>query len=143
MMAKKVNQSITHKKQTELSQDTYILLREQESLDKQIDLLSERPARLKSILDSRYSLNWAGILEDVRSRTPGTVRITNLYSKGNNEMQLEGLGLSYEVVRLFVKMLNESNYISSASLNMRKENRVGGLVMYTINCSLTREKKNS
>jgi len=143
MMAKKVNQSITHKKQTELSQDTYILLREQESVDKQIELLSERPARLKSILDSRYSLNWAGILEDVRSRTPGTVRITNLYSKGNNEMQLEGLGLSYEVVRLFVKMLNESNYISSASLNMRKENRVGGLVMYTINCSLTREKKNS
>ena len=143
LMANKVNQNITHKKQTELSQDTYILLREQESLDRQIGLLSERPARLKSILDSRYSLDWAGILEDVRSRTPGAVRITNLYNKGNTEMHLEGLALSYEAVRLFVKMLNESDYISSASLNMRREEKAGGLVMYTINCSLTREKKNS
>ncbi|HUU19913.1 MAG TPA: pilus assembly protein PilM [Sedimentisphaerales bacterium] len=143
MMTNKVNQNITHKKQTELSQDTYILLREQESLDRQIGLLSERPARLKDILDSRYSLDWAGILEDVRSRTPGAVRITNLYSKGNTEMHLEGLALSYEVVRLFVKMLNESDYISSASLNMRREDKAGGLVVYTINCSLTREKKNS
>jgi len=143
LMANKINQSITHKKQTEQSQDTYILLREQESLDRQIELLSERPARLKGILDSRYSLDWAGILEDVRSRTPGAVRITNLYSKGNTEMHLEGLALSYEVVRLFVKMLNESDYISSASLNMRREEKAGGLVMYTINCALTREKKNS
>jgi len=71
------------------------------------------------------------------------VRITTLYSKGNNEMYLEGLALSYEVVRLFVKMLNESDYISSASLNMRRDDEAGGLVMYTINCSLTREKKNS
>ncbi len=143
LMADKVNQNITRKKQTELSQDTYILLREQESLERQIGLLSERPARLKDILDSRYSLDWAGILEDIRSRTPGAVRITNLYSKGNNEMHLEGLALSYEAVRLFVKMLNESDYISSASLNMRREEKAGGLVMYTINCSLTREKKNS
>ncbi len=143
LMTNKVNQSITHKKQTEQSQDTYILLREQESLDRQIELLSERPARLKGILDSRYSLDWAGILEDVRSRTPKAVRITNLYNRGNTEMHLEGLALSYEVVRLFVKMLNESDYISSASLNMRREERAGGLVMYTINCSLTREKKNS
>jgi len=129
LMANKINQSITHKKQTEQSQDTYILLREQESLDRQIELLS--------------GLDWAGILEDVRSRTPGAVRITNLYSKGNTEMHLEGLALSYEVVRLFVKMLNESDYISSASLNMRREEKAGGLVMYTINCALTREKKNS
>ncbi len=143
LMTNKVNQNITHKKQTELSQDTYILLREQESLNRQIGLLSERPARLKSILDSRYSLDWASILEDVRSRTPGAVRITKLYSKGNTEMHLEGLALSYEVVRLFVKMLNESDYISSASLNMRREEKADGLVMYTINCSLAREKKNS
>jgi Tfp pilus assembly protein PilN len=88
-------------------------------------------------------LDWAAILEDLRSRTPGTVRITNLYSKGNTEMHLEGLALSYEVVRLFVKMLNESDYISSASLNMRREEKAGGLVKYTINCSLTPEKKNS
>ena len=40
LMAKRVNQAITHKKQTGLSQDTYTLLRELESLDRQISLLS-------------------------------------------------------------------------------------------------------
>ncbi|MBA7646184.1 hypothetical protein ES703_53946 [subsurface metagenome] len=142
LTADKVKRGIAQKKQTERSQDTYILLSEQESLDRQIELLSERPARLKDILDSRYSLDWAGILEDVRSRTPGTVRITNLYSKGNTEMHLEGLALSYEVVRLFVEMLNKSEHISSASLTETvREDEGGGLVMYTINCLLTRDKE--
>lgn len=141
LMANKVSRSIIHKRQTELSQDTYILLREQESLDRQIELLSERPTRLKSILVSRYSLDWAGILEDIRSRTPTAVRITNLYNNGDTEMHLEGLALSYEMARLFVRMLNESDYISSASLNMRREEKTGGLVMYRINCSLSPRKE--
>jgi len=142
LTADKVKRGIAQRKQTERSQDTYILLSEQESLDRQTKLLSERPARLKDILDSRYSLDWAGILEDVRSRTPGAVRITDLYSKGNTEMHLEGLALSYEVVRLFVEMLNKSEHISSASLTETvREDEGGGLVMYTINCSLTRDKE--
>ena len=142
MMAQKANQGVAHKKETELSQDTYVLLREQESLDGKIQQLSERPSRLKGILDSRYSLDWAGILEDVRSQTPKTVRITNLYSDGNTKMHLDGFALSYETVHLFVRMLNQSDYISSASLNETvREEKTGGLVKYVINCSLIRDKE--
>ncbi len=141
-MANKVNKSIAHKKQTQLSQETHNLLVEQKLLEKQIRQLSDRPARLNSILSSRYALDWAHILEDVRNRTPKTVRITNLYSNENTRMYMQGEALSYEVVHLFVKMLNDSDYISSASLaETVKGEKAGGLVSYTINCSLIREKK--
>ena len=141
-MADKVNQSIAHKKQTQLSQETHNLLGEQELLEKQIRQLSDRPARLNSILSSRHAIDWAHILEDVRNRTPKTVRITNLYSSGNTRMYMQGEALSYEAVHLFVKILNDSDYISSASLaETVKGEKAGGLVMYTINCSLIRKKK--
>lgn len=144
LMANKVNRGIAQEKQTEISQDTYTLLKEQELLDRQIKQLSERPARLSSILGSRHAMDWAKILEDVRSRTPKTVRITNLYGKESSLMYLEGLALSYEAIHLFVKMLNESNYIISASLSETiKKDKAGGLVIYRINCSLTGEKKKS
>ena len=142
LRADKVKRGIAQRKQTELSQVTYTLLSERQLLDKQIKQLSDRPARLSRILGSRYDMDWAKILEDVRSRTPKTVRITNLYSKESSMMYLEGLALSYEAIRLFVKMLNESNYISSASLSETiKEDEADRLVMYRINCSLTGEKK--
>jgi len=144
LMTKSVNRAITHKKQTGLSQNTYTLLRELESLDKQISLLSQIPTRLKGILDSRYSVDWAVILENVRKLTPRTVRITSLYNNGDNKMKLEGHALSYEAVHLFVKMLNNSDYISSASLTETvKKEEAGGLVVYTIDCSLAQEKKGS
>jgi len=142
LMANRVNKSIVNKKKTQLSQETHNLLVEQKLLEKQIRQLSDRPTRLNSILSSRYALDWAHILEDVRNRTPKTVRITNLYSNENTRMYMQGEALSYEVVHLFVKMLNDSDYISSASLaESEKGEKAGGLVSYTINCSLIREKK--
>ena len=144
LMADKINQGIVQRKHTKLSQNTYALLREQELLDRQTKQLSDRPAQLKTIFGSRYSVDWASILKDVRNRTPKTVRITSLHSDGNAGMSLGGLALSYEAVHLFVDMLNKSDYISSASLTETvREEDAGGLVMYTINCLLTGEKKNS
>jgi hypothetical protein len=142
MMANKVNQRVTQKKKNELSQDTYILLQEQEKLEEQIRHLSDRPERLQSILDSRHSVNWARILEDIGKMTPKMVRITNLYSNDNTTMYLDGLALSYEMVHLFVKMLDQSEYINSASLNETvREDKTGGLVKYVIVCSLTQDKE--
>ena len=143
LTADKVNRGIAQKKQTEISQDTYSLLKEQELLDRQIKQLSERPARLSSILGSRHATDWANILEDVRNRTPKTLRITNLYSTDSSMMYLEGLAISYEVIHLFVNMLNNSDYISSASLTETiKGNERDGLIRYTIDCSLKQEKEN-
>jgi len=143
LMADKMNRDIAHRKQTELSQDTYTLLGEQDLLDKQIKQLSDRPAQLSSILGSRYAMDWAGVLEDIGKRTPKTVRIINISSRDSSMMYLEGLALSYEAIHIFVKMLNNSNYISSASLSETvKEDKADGLITYTINCSLNLQKEN-
>ena len=143
LTANKVDRGIAQRKQTGIAQDTYTLLKEQELLDRQIKQLSERPARLSSILGSRHAMDWADILEDVRNRTPKTVRIINLSSRDSSRMYLEGLAISYEAIHLFVKMLNNSNYISSASLTETiKEDEGDGLIRYIIDCSLKQEKEN-
>ncbi len=142
-MADKTKTGIAQRKQAEIPKDTYTLLQEQETLERQITQISERPNQLNNILKSRHTVDWANILNDVKNCTPQTVRITKLYDNGNSEMRLEGLALSYESVRLFVNMLNKSEYISSASLTeTMKDDEAGGLVTYTINCSLTIEKSN-
>jgi len=89
-------------------------------------------------------VDWASILDDVKARTPEAVRITALHNSGEAGIALEGLALSYEAARFFVKKLNESDYISLASLSeATRDNSAGGLVTYTIDCSLTDEESES
>jgi Tfp pilus assembly protein PilN len=140
-LADKTRKSVVHSLHTEMSQDMQTLFKEKQLLERQIELLSKRPDELKDILGSRPALKWAKILDDIRTHTPEAVRITAMNSTGNAEMILEGSALSYEAIRLFVKTLNESDYISAASLTeTTREGEMGGLVLYTINCSLIVEK---
>ena len=143
-LADKTKRSVVNGKQAEISREMQTLFREQQLLERQIELLSNRPSGLNDILSSRPALDWAKILNDVKTRTPESVRITVLYDTGNAGMVLEGMALSYEAARLFMKMLNESDYIDSASLTeTTREEQAGGLVLYTINCSLTIEKSDT
>jgi len=144
IMAGKVHKGVADKKQTEVSQDTATLLKEQRFLERQIKLMSKRPDGLNAVLTSRRIVDWANILDEVKDCTPKTVRITALRNNGGTRMGLEGLALSYEAVRLFVKKLNESDCISMASLGeATRDNSVGGLVTYTIDCTVTGEKSES
>jgi len=144
LLADKVRKGIETRKQTEVSQETATLLKEQNFLERQIELLSKRPDGLKAIISSRRTVDWASILDDVKARTPEAVRITALHNSGEAGIALEGLALSYEAARFFVKKLNESDYISLASLSeATRDNSAGGLVTYTIDCSLTDEESES
>jgi len=142
LRANNVKKDIAENKQAALSQDTYTLLNEQELLDRQIKQLSDIPAELSSILGSRPSVDWAGILDDVRKKTPKAIRIINLFSRDSSTMYLEGMAISYETIHLFVTMLNKSVYISSASLaETTKEDKADGFIMYRIDCVLKLEKE--
>jgi len=144
LLAGKVRKSIDDKKQTEVSQDASALLREHTVLERQIEQLKRRPDGLKAVISSRRTVDWASILGDVKARTPEAVRITSLGNNGEAGMSLEGLALSYEAARWFETKLNESNYISQASLSgATRDSSAGGLVTYTIDCSLTDEKSGS
>lgn len=141
MMTKRVNENITRIKRTELSVDTYAMLGEEKSADRQITALSEGLEQMNRISSSRKDLQWYHVLNDVRNATPGNVRIIDLFSKSNSRMHLRGVASSYEAVHLFVKMLSKSKYIDSASLiETERDSERRGLVRYEINCSLGLEE---
>ncbi len=142
LMIGKVNKNVIRTKQTELSQDTLTLLREQELVDGQVSILSDTIDRIDGVLSSRHVLKWTGILNDIRRVTPRTVRITNLSSADSSRIYLKGSALSYEAVYLFVNMLNKSQRLESASLiGTEKNNDSDGLVSYAIDCSLSPTKE--
>jgi Tfp pilus assembly PilM family ATPase/Tfp pilus assembly protein PilN len=144
LRANNVKGDIAQKKQTDLSQETYSMLKEQELLDRQIKQLSDIPAQLSSILGSRQTIDWANILNDVKKLTPKTVRIISLYSRDNSGMYMQGMAISYEAIHLFVNMLNNSEHISSATLTeTTKEDEANGFIMYTIDCTLKLVKEES
>ena len=96
---------------------------------------------MNKVLDSRHSLPWHEFLNDLRAATPNNVRITELFSKANSKIYIKGLASSYEAVHLFVKMLNKSEYIDSASLvETERDSSRRGLVSYEINFSLVMKK---
>jgi len=139
--AGKIQKRISDSKETDVSKDTYSSFRELNFLKEQIELLSKRPSELNEILNSRPAIGWSQILSDLRTRTPNSVRITDLYSTGTTGIVLEGLALSYEAARLFEKSLSDSEYINLATLiETSKEDSVNAFIEYKINCSLNTQK---
>ncbi len=140
LLTGEVHERIQSRGQTDVSHDASALLKEKDSLERKIALLSERNG-LKTILDSRKTVDWASVLEDIRNSTHENVRITALYNKGETEMGLEGLATSYKDARLFVDKLNTKEHIGLAALSeATKDDAVGGLVTYTIDCTITNGK---
>ncbi len=144
VMVKKVNQNITHIKQTQMLRDTHTLFKEQELIERQISILSHRPEQVDRILSLHPDIDWPGLLNDIKKGTPKTVRVTDLSSKGSPRMALRGLASSYEAVHLFVNMLNKSERVDSASLvgtEKDTDHQGTALVRYAISCSLASKKK--
>ncbi|KPK41689.1 MAG: hypothetical protein AMJ65_08955 [Phycisphaerae bacterium SG8_4] len=144
LLTEKVRRDIDSRKQTDLSQEVYALYKEQRLLKRQIELLREGPDGPNTVLSSRRTVDWAGILDDIKARTPKAARITALDKNGDAGMSLEGLALSYEAARVFVTKLSESDYISLATLTeATREDSADGLVTYKIECLLAKEKSES
>ncbi|UCE99533.1 MAG: pilus assembly protein PilM [Planctomycetota bacterium] len=133
-LTKRVNKNVFQVKQTQLSHKTLNLLRQQESLDRQIKELSGNPFEANKIL-AHPNMEWPVILRDIKNRTPKTVRINELLNKESSKVSLKGFALSYEAIRLFVDLLNHSEYIDSASLVETEKYDSGYIaIMYTIDC---------
>lgn len=114
------------------------LFGEQASLDGQITDTTENIENMNTILNTRFFARWDRILDEIRYATPEPVRIINIFSNDGLRIILKGHAFSYESVHLFVRMLNESEYMKSVSLiGTEKDSDSSGLVMYSINCSLT------
>lgn len=143
LLAEKVEQGITDKKQATLSEDTHSLVRERELVEKQIEQLSGGPEKLKSVMGARHSVDWAKILWDVARRTPTkTVRITELHGKKDGSMHIGGLALSYDAVHEFARLLNQSGHIESAGPPQTEKDRDAvDLIRYSIDCVLSQRQQ--
>jgi len=140
----KVNRQMTAGKQKELSEQIRSLLKQQQSTDSQITLVSHRLEELNGILHSRQNPNWHDILKNISDGTPKSVRITRLSAAADRNILLEGYSLSYKAVYLFMDMLNKSDHITKASLQeTKKETKGRGLIRYKISCSLNKKKESS
>ncbi|MHC4356871.1 MAG: pilus assembly protein PilM [Planctomycetota bacterium] len=142
VMTRRVSQRITREKQTGQSQVIHGLLEEQELLEKQMRQLSNRPDSLDIASGARDAGDWANILDDIRRRTPETVRVTELYGKKDSTIYVGGVSLSYDAVRLFIAMLNKSSYVKSASpIQTARDREFDGMVKYSISCVLMPKDK--
>jgi len=142
LMVERVHKDIISKKETLLQQDTQTLVKEQQMLDGQIGALSAQLDQMQKISGLRRDVDWRGVLDDVRKATPAAVRLTTLSMAEGLSMSLEGVALSDEAVNLFVKMLEKSRHIDSASLiETGKPESEKGFVSYRISCSIAQKKE--
>jgi len=134
----KTNDTITRLKAGQASTGTRALLVEQERIDNEAERLRAELETVNKLLHSGNTGGWDLILDDIRYRTPKSLWITTLFSEDNSRLLIKGRSTSYEAVRLFVEMLGESKYMASVALvEAEKDEGVGGLVSYSIDCSLT------
>jgi Tfp pilus assembly protein PilN len=134
----KTNESITRLKAGQDSTGTHALLDEQERIDRETERLRVELETVDKLLHSGTTGDWDLILDDIRYRTPQSLWITSLFSEDNSRLLIKGRSTSYQSVRLFVETLGGSKYMTSVALvEAEKDEGVGGLVSYSIDCSLT------
>lgn len=113
------------------------LLERQRSLNEKISHLSEKKDGMNLISGSGNVSTWAGLLDDIRKRTPSTLYITRLYCYDGLYMVVEGESLSFKSIHIFGELLSESELIESAVVSeTNKSHDVEGVVIYSINCVL-------
>jgi len=135
---KRANEAIELLQQKQASEATLSLLAEREAITRQVDSLSAKLDEINRIVPPGQTTDWSKVLNEIRLRTPRALRITALFSDDKSRVRIEGQSVSYEAVHLFVDMLTESNLINTADLiGTEKDDGSGGLVSYSIACSLT------
>ena len=136
----KVSKLIEEYKQQQSSEDTTKLVAQMAGFGEKAKELSSQTEALAAILESSDSeRNWAKLLADISSRTPKTVRITNLTSKDGTNISLIGEASSYDTINKFVKLLDRSPYVSSATLVKSEFDPImQNLLLYNITCTFAK-----
>lgn len=135
---KSADEQVEPEQQKQLSEATQALLSQERIISEQVEHLSAKLDEIKQILPSGRTVDWSEVLNDIRKSTPEVLCITDLISNDNLTLMMRGQSRSYEAVYLFVDMLGKSALIDSAELiSTEKDDRTGGLLSYSITCSLT------
>jgi len=137
MKSGKVNKRIALQKQSLAHTDIVALKDERAALRDECARVSGKIEQLNAAMETARSLKWARIFSEVSFATPQDVQITRLSSGDGSVMSLQGRARSHQAIHLFVDTLNECKRIKAASLlRAEKDGPSGGLVRYSIDCSL-------
>lgn len=133
----KAERAITEDKQSNTTDNIERLLSRQRSLNEQIAYFSGKINRMNAIFDDDSVSNWPAILNDIRSKTPESVYITEMSCENGTAILLKGNALSFNSIQIFAELLCQAKSVESATVTERNKNHeVDGLVSYTINCIL-------
>ncbi len=117
------------------------LLTRKKLIDTKVAELSTKRAKIDEIFEDDTISNWAGILDDIRYRTPATLCITRLSCLKGSTLEIDGQSLSYRAAHLFAELLGQSEFINSATVTeTNRDRRAEGLIAYSINCELVNNR---
>jgi Tfp pilus assembly protein PilN len=138
----KTQKSLDQRKQNSAVNNVERLLKEQRHVSIQIAALSEKKAKMSEIFNDLDINNWSEILDEIRKKTPADLYITRLACLDNMNFAIDGNALSFNSIRVFAELLNESVAIESATVTERKKNyHKEGFITYSIKCSLAHKRE--
>ncbi|MHC4131996.1 MAG: PilN domain-containing protein [Planctomycetota bacterium] len=133
---KQVQKNMQSNKSSRLASVCKKLLEEQTSTKNEIKNITNRLKKTNQILQEHTFVQWDLVFSDIGNNTPKDVQITSL-SSTDEKLVIEGRALSYEMIHLFVEMLDSSEHIKSAILSKTLDkNSQNDVVQFSVQCSL-------
>ncbi len=138
LISGRVDQGILARRQEKLDRGYHTLgvaATEMFFVEQRITSLSDELGYLSRIADVKREVDWTGFLTDLKGAVPELLSITNLYTRGDSEVIVQGLSFSYDDVYVFAQVLSESAHIHRASIDESgRDDRLKSLVHYTVRC---------
>ena len=139
---KKTQKVLEERKHSAAVDNVERLLKRQRQVNMQIAALSEKKAGMSEVFNDIDIDNWPEILDEIRKTTPLDLYVTRLACLDHKTFVIEGNALSFNSIRVFAGLLNQSSTIESATVTERKKNyREEGFISYSIRCSLAHSGK--
>jgi Tfp pilus assembly protein PilN len=139
---KKTQKVLEERKHSDAVNNVEKLLKKQREVNMQIAELTEKRDGMSEVFNDIDIDNWPEILDEIRKKTPLDLYVTKLACLDSTTFLIEGNALSFNSIRVFAGLLNQSPTIQSATVTERKKNnREQGFITYSIKCSLLHNRE--
>lgn len=101
------------------------------------DAATEETEYLRQVVNRGSVVDWVQLLNDVRAAVPKTLWITELFTRDDTELIVQGLSRSSEDVHVLAEALRQSAWISKATpVKLERDVEVPEMLQYTVECTI-------
>jgi Tfp pilus assembly PilM family ATPase/Tfp pilus assembly protein PilN len=144
MKIRGVDQAIKICQGKKLPENITKVMQEEAAFNRRNTAMNEKLQAITSLRSASYSRNWAKLLQEIGASTPRNLRITSFATKDNKSLLIEGQAFSFDQITMFSRLLEKTSFITSAKITKSGfDPMTGGVLIYTIHCSLVGEKGES